>query len=232
MNLAAYYDAYWRQADDTFDHDRLALLEKHIRPGDQVLEVDCGPGVLAARMRDRGATVTATDLSAVAVERTRAKGIPCTQVDIDSEMLPFPDASFDTVVSDSAIEHRFFHQKAFDECVRVLRPGGRFVVCLPNIAHLICRWWVLTGRFPYVLNSPTDAMHLRFFTVRETVGMCRERGLRIVSVEGSASLWARDFYPPLWRKRRLRGVITWLARVWPSLFGRDFVVVGIKADGI
>ncbi len=228
MDLVAYYDAYWQRTDDTFDLERLALLEKHIRPGDRVLEVDCGPGVLAARVRDKGATVTATDLSAVAVERARAKGVTCSQVDIDSEPLPFEDDRFEVVVSNSAIEHRFFHEKAFDECVRVLKPGGRFILCLPNIAHLICRWWVLTGRFPYVANSPTDAMHLRFFTVREAVALCRARGVEVVSVEGSASLWAHDFYPALWRKRRLRGLITWLTRVWPSMFGRDFVLVGVK----
>lgn len=228
MDLVAYYDAYWRQADDTFDHDRLALLDKHVQAGERVLEVDCGPGVLAARMRDKGAHVTATDLSGVAVERARDKGISCTQVDIDSQPLPFADGEFDVVVSNSAIEHRFFHEHAFDECVRVLRPGGRFVVCLPNIAHLICRWWIITGRFPYVLNSPTDAMHLRFFTVREAKALCCARGVQVQSVEGSASLWAKDFYPALWRKRRLRGAITWLARVWPSMFGRDFVLVGVK----
>ena len=55
MDLRAYYDAYWSQADDTFDHDRLALLEKHIQPGERVFELDCGPGVLAAKMRDKGA---------------------------------------------------------------------------------------------------------------------------------------------------------------------------------
>jgi len=228
MNLVDYYDAYWRGADDTFDHDRLALLAKHIRVGEQVLEVDCGPGVLAAIIRERGAEVTATDLSAVAAERARTKGIPCTQVDIDSEPLPFDDDRFDVVVSNSAIEHRFFHENAFNECVRVLKPGGRFVLCLPNIAHVICRWWILTGRFPYIVNSPTDAMHIRFFTVREAAALCRERGLDVSSVEGSASLWARDFYPALWRKRRLRPLINWLARVWPTMFGRDFVLVAVK----
>ena len=59
--------------------------------------------------------------------------------------------------------------------------------------------------------------------------MLRARGIKVLEVEGSASLWAREFYPPLWRKRRLRGIITWLARVWPAMFGRDFVMVGIKA---
>jgi hypothetical protein len=57
------------------------------------------------------------------------------------------------------------------------------------------------------------------FHVREATTLCRQRGLKIVSAEGSASLWAREFYPPLWRKRRLRGLITWLAKVGPPCLG-------------
>ena len=197
MDLQAYYDAYWRQADDTFDYERLDLLACHVSAGEHVLEVDCGPGVLAARMRDAGANVEATDLSIVAVERARDKGIPCEHVNLDLEPLPFADGSFDVVVSNSAIEHRFFHEKHFDECLRVLAPGGRFIVCLPNIAHLICRWWILWGRFPYVENSPTDLMHLRFFTVREAKALLTQRGVCVDLVDGSASLWGQRFLPCL-----------------------------------
>lgn len=223
MNLVEFYDAYWKQADDTFDLERLDLIARRVEAGENVLEVDCGPGVLASRMQERGARVTGTDLSAVAVERARAKGIAAQQVDVDTEALPFPDASFDAVVSNSMIEHRFFPERSLDECVRVLKPGGKFIVCLPNIAHWLCRWWIITGRFPYVKNSPTDALHIRFFTVSEVKKLCRERGLRVLEVDGSASLWAKEFYPPLLRSRRVRGLYTWLAHRWPSLFARDFV---------
>jgi len=229
VDLVAYYDAYWRQADDSFDHERLDLLVARIEPGERVLEVDCGPGVLAARMRDeRGAIVMGTDLSIVAVERARAKGIPAVQVDLDSEPLPFEDDSFDTVVSNSAIEHRFFFDRSLDECIRVLRPGGKFIICLPNIAHWLCRWWLLLGRFPYIVNSPTDFMHIRFFTVREAVRLLEQRGIQVIEVDGSASLWAKEFYPAIVRKRRFHRIYKWLAHVWPSLFSRDFVLVGRK----
>jgi methionine biosynthesis protein MetW len=231
MNLAEFYDAYWRQADDTFDLERLGLIVGRIAPGEQVLEVDCGPGVLAKMMVDRGAQVVGTDLSIVAVERAQAKGIPAQQVDVDTQPLPFEDHSFDTVVSNSMIEHRFFPERTLDECVRVLKPGGRFIVCLPNTAHWLCRWWLLTGRFPYVANSPTDMLHIRFFTVTEARKLCQKRGLQVVETDGSASLWARDFYPPLIRSRRLRGVYTQLAHRWPSLFARDFVLVCRKIAG-
>jgi len=232
MDLVAYYDAYWTQADDTFDHERLELLASRVRAGEKVLEVDCGPGVLAKKMRERGADVTATDLSSVAVQRARDKGIPAQQVDIDTQDLPFADATFDVVVSNSAIEHRFFHERSFGECARVLKPGGRFIVCLPNIAHWKCRLWVLSGRFPYVQHSPTDAMHLRFFTVREAKRLCRARNLEPVEVDGSASLWARDFYPAFFRKPVVRSVYKWLAHVWPSMFARDFVLVCRKKETV
>ena len=228
MDLVAYYDAYWSQADDTFDQERLELLASRIRPGERVLEVDCGPGVLASKMRERGADVTATDLSAVAVARARAKGIPAQQVDLDSAPLPFPDGAFQVVVSNSAIEHRFFHERSFDECARVLEPGGRFLLCLPNIAHWLCRWWILRGRFPYLPHAPTDIMHLRFFTIHEAIALCQARGLVVEEIDGSASLWARDFYPAWVRRRQLRGIYTWLAHRWPSLFARDFVLVARK----
>jgi len=225
MNLVEFYDAYWQQADDTFDMERLDLIARRVGPGENVLEVDCGPGVLAKVMQEHGAHVTGTDLSVVAVERARAKGITAQQVDVDTEPLPFADASFDTVVSNSMIEHRFFPERSFDQCVRVLKPGGKFIVCLPNMAHWLCRWWVVTGRFPYVKNSPTDMLHLRFFTVSEAKKLCRNRGLRVLEVDGSASLWAKEFYPPLVRSRRVRRLYSWLAHRWPSLFARDFVVV-------
>ncbi len=232
MNLVEFYDAYWEQADDTFDLERLDLIASRIPPGAKVLEVDCGPGVLAKRMQDKGAHVTGTDLSHVAVERARAKGISVQQVDVDTEALPFPDSTFDTVVSNSMIEHRFFPERSLDECVRVLEPGGRFIVCLPNTAHWLCRWWLMTGRFPYVKNSPTDALHIRFFTVSEAKRLCSARGLQVLEVDGSASLWAKEFYPAFVRSRRVRRLYTWLARHCPSFFARDFVLVCQKRRSI
>jgi len=230
MNLVEFYDAYWRQADDTFDLERLDLMASRVGPGENLLEVDCGPGVLASRMRERGAQVTGTDLSIVAVERARNKGIPAQQVDVDTQPLPFADASFDTVVSNSMMEHRVFPERTLDECARVLKPGGKFIVCLPNMAHWLCRWWVLTGRFPYVKNSPTDMLHLRFFTVAEAKKLCHARGLQVQEVDGSASLWAKEFYPRLVRSRRVRRLYTWLAHRCPSWFARDFVLVCRKLE--
>ena len=75
LDFEAFYDSYWRQQGDTFDQRRQSLLVRYVQPGDHVLQVDCGPGVLAARLTELGAQVVGTDLSTEALRRARSRGI-------------------------------------------------------------------------------------------------------------------------------------------------------------
>jgi methionine biosynthesis protein MetW len=225
MDFQAFYDAYWRQQGDRFDHRRQSLMVRHVHAGDQVLQVDCGPGVLAARLAQMGANVVGTDLSGEALRRARARGISVQQVDLDRDPLPFAAGSFDVVLSDSQIEHRVDYDRYLDECARVLGTGGRLILCVPNVAHWRVRWWLLRGHFPYVEHTPTDWLHLRFFTLYELRQLLSERRLTIEHVDGSSSLWVRGLYPDWLRRRRLSRLYEWLTHRWPTLWARDLIVV-------
>lgn len=233
MDFVRFYDNYWQQKEEgkvRVDMRRLGLLADRVRAGERVLQVDGGPGWLAQLVIDRGAHVIMTDLSNVAVARARARGIDARQCEIDAGPLPFSDGEFDVVISDSQLEHRFDPEHALDEMVRVLRPGGRLLLLLPNTGHWRVRWWVLRGRFPYVPNTPTDWLHLRFFTLPDVTRMLATRGLTVLETDGSASLRVKGLYPACLRQG-LPGVFyTRLARRWPSLFARDFIVVARKKD--
>ena len=111
---------------------------------------------------------------------------------------------------------------------RVLRPNGRLILLLPNTAHWRMRWWLLRGRFPYLANTPTDWLHLRFFTLPDIRLLLAARGIVITETDGSASLWVRDLYPAFLRKGLAARAYTRLARRWPALFARDIIVVGRK----
>jgi len=228
MDLSRFYDAYWQEKGDLFDHERLNQIADHVQPGERVLALDCGPGVMARKLADRGAQVIGVDMSAVAVARAREKGIEAHHVDLDVEPLPFADGSFDTLLSDSGLEHRFHVERALDEAVRVLRPGGTCILALPNLGHWRYRLWLLCGRFPYVPNSPTDPTHLRFFTMREGKALLQERDIDILATDGTVCLWAWQFYPFYLRWPIVRDLYGWLARHWPSLFARDFILIGRK----
>ena len=104
MNLVAWYEAYWAAKDDQVDHRRLDLMLAHVQSGWRVFELDGGPGMLAERMvKERGAEVVMTDLTHEATARAQAKGLNASQLYIAEGDIPHPDASFDAVVSDSAI---------------------------------------------------------------------------------------------------------------------------------
>jgi methionine biosynthesis protein MetW len=229
MDFARYYDNYWREKDDRVDRQRLELLARHVAPGEHVLQVDCGPGWLAEMLQARGAVVVATDLSAVAVALARGRGVAASQFDIDNGSLPYADGRFDVVVSDSQLEHRFDYEHALDEMARVLRAGGRLILLLPNTAHWRMRLWLLGGRFPYIANTPTDWLHLRFFTLHEIRKSLARRGLAVEQTDGSASLWVHGLYPDFLRTGYAARAYARLAHGWPSLFARDFIVVARKA---
>ncbi len=228
MDFVGYYDAYWQTKGDRVDRSRLELLAQRVNPGERVLQVDGGPGWLAEMLQAAGARVTMTDLSNVAVARAQARGVAAQQCDIDAGPLPFADAAFDVVISDSQLEHRFDSEHALDEMARVLRPRGRLILLLPNTAHWRVRWWLLTGRFPYVANTPTDALHLRFFTLPDVRDLLARRGIAVEQTDGSASLWVTGLYPAWLRQGRLARPYARLARRWPALLARDFIVIGRK----
>lgn len=224
MNLRAWYDAYWREKGDRVDRQRLQQFAAHLIPGSRLLLLDSGNGVLGGMLRERGYRVFATDLSGVACRLSRAKGLVPVQVDLDAGGVPFASESFDIVVSDSSLEHRFFVDPVLDEVVRVLRPGGQFLLLLPNIAHWWVRWNLVRGHFPIARNTPTDFTHLRHFTLPDTRRGLEARGLHVARVDGVASLWVWQMYPRYFRWGPVSRVYTWLARRWPSLFARDFII--------
>jgi SAM-dependent methyltransferase len=102
-----------------------ALLDAaSVAAGQTVLDIACGPGLVAAAAAERGASVRGLDFSAamLGVARARHPGIPFDQG--DAETLPYPDARFDAVVSNFGIHHVPRPALALQQAYRVLRPGG------------------------------------------------------------------------------------------------------------
>jgi len=228
MDLRDFYNSYWQGKDDSVDHDRLDLILRWIDPGAMVLQVDGGPGMLAEKIRDRGARVVMTETSKIAAMRARTKGLHTVRADLDTDSLPFADGRFDIAVSDSAIEHRFFPERSVDESIRVLRTGGKYILLVPNLGHWRCRLWVLFGRFPSVKDSPTDHSHIRFYTFHEARRMLAERGMHVIGKDGSACLWVRGFIPTVFRLPPMNRLYARLARCFPSLLARDIILVSRK----
>jgi SAM-dependent methyltransferase len=104
-----------------------------VGPGRQVLDVACGTGVLARHIAGRvgpQGRVVGLDINEgmLAVARREAPQIEWKQG--AAETLPFPDGSFDAVVSQFALMFFVDRDVAIREMMRVLRPGGRLAVAV------------------------------------------------------------------------------------------------------
>lgn len=124
-----------------------------IKPGEAVLDVGCGTGVVAITAARAGARVSALDLTPELLAEARVNaglaGVDVAWTEGDAESLPYPDASFDVVLSQFG--HMFAPRPdvAVAEMRRVLRPGGRVAFATWPPEHLVGRIFALVGR-----NSP------------------------------------------------------------------------------
>jgi SAM-dependent methyltransferase len=92
----------------------------------RALEVGCGAGAMAQRVRDElGVQVVAVDSSERMIELTRQREIEAYVADVQE--LPFGDGEFDCVFAGWVLYHVLDRERAISECARVLRPGGRLV---------------------------------------------------------------------------------------------------------
>ncbi|MBV9951084.1 MAG: class I SAM-dependent methyltransferase [Acidimicrobiia bacterium] len=100
-----------------------------ITAGDDVLDVAVGDGNAAILAARGGASVTGVDLTPAQLDLARARcaaeGVDVELREGNAEALPFPDASFDVVVSSMGLIFAPDHEAAAAEVARVLRPRGR-----------------------------------------------------------------------------------------------------------
>ena len=130
-----------------------ARLVRHagVQAGQRVLDVACGTGVVALTAARLGARVTGLDLTPELLERARENSkIADVEVDWhlgDAEALPFPDASYDVVLSQFG--HMFAPRPhvAVAEMLRVLKPGGTIAFSTWPPELLVGRAFALVGRY-------------------------------------------------------------------------------------
>jgi SAM-dependent methyltransferase len=178
----------------TVDFDRLG-----VRDGARVLDMGCGGGRHAYEAWRRGATVVALDLDEqelkgvgyVVGQMLDAGELPHGSVGgpvrASALTLPFPDATFDCVITSEVLEHIWDDRGAIRELVRVLTPGGRMAVTVPT------RWpervsWAISHDY-----HDRPGGHVRIYRQHELELRLEEAGLLM-----RGSHHAHGLHSPYW----------------------------------
>lgn len=149
-------------------------------PDARVLEIGPGAGkFLAALAQDGYRHLSACDIDRYLLPEVEASLERFAVLDLSFDPLPWPGESFDAVAAWEVLEHLENPHHAVREILRVLKPGGRFLLSLPNIFHIVSRLVFLKrGVFPqwnetnnHISLFPRGVFEkaiLRYFTLVET----------------------------------------------------------------
>lgn len=160
----------------TVDFDLLA-----VPPEGTLLDVGCGPGSLLYRVRGRVRQTVGLDLSEEALREARTalqQGQTATDAALasfvlgDGTRLPFREASFDSILCTETLEHVPDDAAVLSELARVLKPGGRLAVSVPDtlpevVQRRLAPW---SGCLP--------GGHLRIYGRRTILQRIEQAGLR------------------------------------------------------
>ena len=104
--------------------------------------------------------------------------------DIEKLEYPFEDGTFDTILALDILEHMVDPWRVLERLRKLLKPGGRLVVSIPNVRHYsVAIPLVLLGDWRYQQEGILDSTHLRFFTKRTTLKMLSSAGFGVEMVD-------------------------------------------------
>jgi methionine biosynthesis protein MetW len=169
--------------------------------GARVLDVGCEDGLLLERLeKERAVDGRGLELSQRGVNACVARGLSVIQGDADTDLVYYPDKSFDYVILAQTLQATRSPKTVLSELLRI---GNRVIVSFPNFGHLRMRLQLLfKGRMPVTRHLPFswyDTPNIHFCTIRDFVLLCDELG---ATVETAAALDANGkkirFSMPWW----------------------------------
>ncbi len=175
--VKARMKALWMAGDyGTFaqpvERGALEIFESwKIPPASRMLDVACGTGHVAIPAARSGIKVVGIDLATNLIEQARARaakeGLVVQFDEGDAEQLPYPDASFDNVVSMLGAMYAPRPDRAAAELIRVCRPGGRIIMVNWTLTGCMGQMIKLHEKFMPPTGIPSSTLWGDEATVRE-----------------------------------------------------------------
>ena len=202
-----------------------ALRKLGVHPGRSLLDVSCGTGRVIDLAMERGIAAFGIDLSYEAV-RCGSSRANCRFVQGDAQQLPFPNESFDYVLSLGSVEHYERPDLGIAEIARVVRSDGLVGILVPNAYSLLHTLYVWRHGTAFDDGQPIQ----RYATRREWIRLIEANGLEVIATVRHTLPIPSNAQDRLWfLSPPLKLIRLFLANALPIDLTDSFLFIGVKA---
>jgi glycosyltransferase involved in cell wall biosynthesis len=216
----ALNEEYQFKPSDDSSHGRISTIVG-ARPPSRILDLGCSGGRLSERLLTMGHEVVGVDVSELPGVADRTTTF--VQADLSEGIPQELGGDFDIVLAADVLEHLVDPGSLLMQIHEIMSPEGIGIFCVPNIAHWYPRIRSALGMFGYDQRGILDSTHLRFFTRKSICRLIERHGYQIRRIE-PVGLPFDALTSESSRPRWLGMVDHFLLRVWPTLFGYQFII--------
>jgi methionine biosynthesis protein MetW len=159
----------------------LLVVAGMVASNTRVLDIGCGDGALLRMLaEERGVDARGIELSQRGVNDCVAKGLSVIQGDADTDLIDYPNDSFDYVILSQTLQATRNPRRVLEQMLRI---GRRAIVSFPNFGHWRIRGQLIfRGRMPVTENLPLawyETPNIHFCTIRDFVSLVGEVDAKI-----------------------------------------------------
>jgi O-antigen biosynthesis protein len=209
--------------------DSHSIQMRYVSANSRVLELGSATGYMSAYMEKvLGCRVTGLEYDEASAQIARERSSEVFVVDLDEPDALLPaksSAPYDLALVANVLEHLKYPERVLRDIHTLLRPDGRLIVVLPNIAHWQFRLRLLLGKFDYEEYGVMDKTHLHLYTLKTGRELIENAGYRMDDfqiagsfIQNSLNNLARRFNRPL------------LKAILPNLFAYELIYIAHKVE--
>lgn len=184
-----------------------SMVYRYISPNSTVLDVGCACGDLGVALRQhKSCKMHGLEYNSESVIIAQGTGAyeQVRQVDLNllsDNQYPEYARKFDWIILGDVLEHVYNPQEVLRKMLAYIKPEGRFLISLPNLAHASIKAGLLLGDFTYTDVGLLDSTHIRFFTHKTIPAFLAKNLLKVEDYECTAAnlygFQPEDPYPHL-----------------------------------
>lgn len=160
-------------------NDAWFKIFQYIQPNKRILDIGCSSGRLGAALKkEKNVYIVGLDIDKADVELAKKNLDEAHIANLETDDLS-AYGKFDYVIMADVIEHLVDPVSALQKVKTLLKPGGKFVFSIPNMANVTTRLELLGGRFAYKEFGLLDKTHLHFYDTKEVDRVFKAAGLAV-----------------------------------------------------